>query len=218
MPSSDTISQNQQTSYQSLCNTLIGRGYLRQSELDKAQNLQRVDNEDLLSLLLKLGLVAEQDMAETLANLCQLPLLTEEDYPEFRATDDEITVRFMKARRFVPLRQNEAQLEIAAVNPYDNFISQSLSLACGKAIVVKIGVARDIETTIERLYGDGRSVMGQITDGLYSDNTSVDEDDVDHLRDLASEAPVVRLVNLILQRAVASQASDIHIEPFAESK
>lgn len=55
--------------------------------------------------------------------------------------------------------------------------------------------------------------MGQIVDSLGGEGED-ELEDVEHLRDLASEAPVIRLVNLILQRAVEARASDIHIEPF----
>ncbi|MEO7875247.1 MAG: ATPase, T2SS/T4P/T4SS family, partial [Dokdonella sp.] len=66
---------------------------------------------------------------------------------------------------------------------------------------------------IERYYGSGRSAMGTIVENLTDDNNR-SEDDIEHLRDLASEAPVIRLVNLVIQRAVEQRASDIHVEPF----
>src|SRR5690606_34544417 len=65
---------------------------------------------------------------------------------------------------------------------------------------------------IERYYGSGRSAMGTIVENLAEGEGN--EDDIEHLRDLASEAPVIRLVNLVIQRAVEQRASDIHIEPF----
>jgi general secretion pathway protein E len=71
----------------------------------------------------------------------------------------------------------------------------------------------EIDDLIERYYGQGRSAMGAIVENL-SDEASRSEDDIEHLRDLASEAPVIRLVNLVIQRAVEQRASDIHVEPF----
>jgi general secretion pathway protein E len=84
-------------------------------------------------------------------------------------------------------------------------------MASGKEIITRVGIASEIENGIEKLLGGGRSQMGQIVESLGDDTA---EDDVEHLRDLASEAPVIRLVNLLLQRAVEARASDIHIEPF----
>src|SRR3546814_14658365 len=71
----------------------------------------------------------------------------------------------------------------------------------------------EISDLIERYYGSGRSAMGAIVESVGDDRVG-DEEDVEHLRDLASEAPVIRLVNLIIQRAVDLRASDNHIEPF----
>jgi general secretion pathway protein E len=76
-----------------------------------------------------------------------------------------------------------------------------------------VGLRPDIDDLIERYYGQGRSAMGSIVESLSEDNAR-SEDDIEHLRDLASEAPVIRLVNLVIQRAVEQRASDIHIEPF----
>src|SRR5688500_10912460 len=86
-------------------------------------------------------------------------------------------------------------------------------MAIGRAVNVKVGIRSEIDDLIERFHGAGRSAMGSIVENL-SEGDSRSEDDVEHLRDLASEAPVIRLVNLIIQRAVEARASDIHIEPF----
>jgi general secretion pathway protein E len=86
-------------------------------------------------------------------------------------------------------------------------------MAAGKNIITRVGIASEIEHGIEKLLGGGRSAMGQIVETLGGADEG-DIEDVEHLRDLASEAPVIRLVNLIMQRAVEGRASDIHIEPF----
>jgi general secretion pathway protein E len=98
-------------------------------------------------------------------------------------------------------------------NPRDDFARKALAMASGKNIITQVGIASEIENGIEKLLGGGRSAMGQIVDSLGGEEEG-DLEDVEHLRDLASEAPVIRLVNLIMQRAVESRASDIHIEPF----
>jgi general secretion pathway protein E len=98
-------------------------------------------------------------------------------------------------------------------NPRDDFARQALAMASGKNIITQVGIASEIENGIEKLLGGGRSAMGQIVESLGGEDDG-DLEDVEHLRDLASEAPVIRLVNLIMQRAVEGRASDIHIEPF----
>jgi general secretion pathway protein E len=56
--------------------------------------------------------------------------------------------------------------------------------------------------------------MGQIVESIGTANDLINDDDIEHLKDLSSEAPVIRLVNLMITRAVDGRASDIHIEPF----
>jgi general secretion pathway protein E len=87
-------------------------------------------------------------------------------------------------------------------------------MATGLKVEPSVGITSEIDNAIERYFGGGRSAMGQIAEGLGAEVESEDEENVEHLRDLASEAPVIRLVNLILGRAVEARASDIHIEPF----
>src|SRR5699024_4584083 len=74
------------------------------------------------------------------------------------------------------------------------------------------GLRSEIDDLVERWYGQGRSAMGAIVESAEGEGG--DMDDFEHLRDLASEAPVIRLVNLVIQRAVELRASDIHVEPF----
>ncbi len=76
-----------------------------------------------------------------------------------------------------------------------------------------LGLGSEVEDLLERWYGSGRSALGAIVDTVETPRGAAD-DDIEHLRDLASEAPVIRLVNLLIQRAVEQRASDIHIEPF----
>jgi len=107
----------------------------------------------------------------------------------------------------------DTDMVVVMANPRDESMLKALAMASAKTICPQVGVASEIENGIEKLYGGGRSAMGQIIDTLDEGGDDALED-VEHLRDLASEAPVIRLVNLIMQRAVEARASDIHIEPF----
>jgi general secretion pathway protein E len=113
----------------------------------------------------------------------------------------------------VPIAENDSAVTVVVSDPADPYPIQALQLATGKQVEVKIGFSSEIDDLIERYYGSGRSAMGTIVENLTDENAR-SEDDIEHLRDLASEAPVIRLVNLVIQRAVEQRASDIHIEPF----
>ena len=100
-------------------------------------------------------------------------------------------------------------------DPYNEYAIDALSLACGEPIKKLIGIASEIDHALERQFGSGKSLMGQIGDNVGSADDA-DDYDIEQLKDLASEAPVIRMVNLILQNAVDSRASDIHVEPFEQ--
>ncbi len=207
-PNADLLASSEQA----LCDDLLKHQRLRENDLHKAQQYQDQHGGQLITLLVRLGLVSERDVAEAQARLLNLPLLSSKDYPEDAPAIESISTRYMKHSQVVPIKVTNNHLDIAMANPQDEFALKSLALATGLEIVPSVGVASEIDDVIERYFGGGKSQMDQLRDSLGSEG--VDDDDVEHLRDLASEAPVIRLVNLILQRAVESRSSDIHIEPF----
>ena len=90
----------------------------------------------------------------------------------------------------------------------------ALELAYGKPVKPALGLGSEILAAIERLYGSGKTVLGQIVDDIETRPDANEPEDIERLKDLASEAPIVRLVNHLIQRAIESRASDMHIEPF----
>ena len=93
--------------------------------------------------------------------------------------------------------------------------AQAVRLACARDVTQVVALRSEIDDLIERWHGAGRSALGSIVEGMEGEGGAASgDDDIEHLRDLASEAPVIRLVNLVIQRAVELRASDIHIEPF----
>ncbi|CAK0769921.1 Type II secretion system protein E [Gammaproteobacteria bacterium] len=194
---------------------LGSRGKLSATDLGRARRLSRDSGDPVPRLLVRLGLVSERDMAEAYAQTLALPLIPGDRYPQEPLFEGRLSVRFMKDVHAIPVADQEDQVLVALADPLDPQVSQALTMACGKPVTLGIGLPAEIDAALERLYGTGRSAMGQVTDGMQNDNAS--EEDIEHLRDLASEDRVIRLVNLLLQRAVESRASDIHIEPFQEA-
>jgi general secretion pathway protein E len=196
-----------------VCALLVTRGRLKDNDLIRARRLQdEAPDGTLTAMLARLGLVSERDLAEAWSELLDAPLLATRDAPEVAPTELDISVRFLKQQHVVPVRQGEDGLALVVADPADPYPLHAVRLAAGKPVALYIGLRSEIDDLIERYYGQGRSAMGSIVESL--DGSAAVEDDVEHLRDLASEAPVIRLVNLILQRAVEQRASDVHIEPF----
>jgi len=178
-----------------------------------ARRLGEESGESALIMLVRLGLVSDRALAEAFSEHRNIPLVSADDYPLAPLLEERLSLRFMKEAHVIPLQLEEERLIVAMVNPDDRYARQALQLASGYGIEPRVGLAQEIDAAIERLYGEGRSAMGEIVEGLDEDEGG-GEEDVEHLKDLASEAPVIRLVSLIIQRAVESRASDIHIEPF----
>ncbi len=196
-----------------LCAYLVEHDRLREEDLKRGIKLNEQSfGISLVPLLVRLGLASERDVAQSLHELLELPIISEKELPESSGMDTEIPMRFMRENQVVVLDEDAEKMTVVMVYPYDQFTVKALQMVSGKSLDIKIGLPSEVENAIEKYFGGGRSAMGQIVESLS--DQSGDEEDVEHLKDLASEAPVIRLVNMIMQRAVEQRASDIHIEPF----
>ncbi len=115
----------------------------------------------------------------------------------------------------MPVALADGRLVIAAADPLDPFIPAAIAAATGHPVALEVAVPIEIEAAIERLYGDAASAAPDAA-AAEADAEAPAAEDAERLKDLASEAPVIRLVNQIIARAVETQASDIHIEPFED--
>ncbi|MBP6692637.1 MAG: type II secretion system ATPase GspE [Xanthomonadales bacterium] len=193
---------------------LQSRGRLKETDVVRARRLYDEDPRgSFVMLLARLGLISERDLVEATGEVLGLPLLAAKDCPDGPPAGVQVSVKFLKAHHVVPVGESDDEVGLLVANPLDRYPVEAMQLATGKRIATKLGLQSEIDDLIERYYGSGRSAMGTIVENL-SDEANRSEDDVEHLRDLASEAPVIRLVNLVIQRAVEARASDIHIEPF----
>ena len=188
-------------------------GKLGVGDLARARKLAEDSGDPLRSLLVRLGLISDRDMAQALCAVLGLDLVTPEEYPEQPIAEELCSLRFLKDARAVPVADHAQGLEVAFADPLDDFPRQALALASGRAVRARVGLPTEIEAAIERLY---EQPAAKPSADLDAELGNFSEEDIEHLRDLASEAPVIRLVNQILQRAVESRASDVHIEPFAD--
>jgi general secretion pathway protein E len=201
---------------QDLGELLVERGKLEPEKLQQARRLEQDGGERLGPLLVQLGMLAERDLAETLAQELELELATADAYPPTPAVPDGVSPEFLKQARAVPLEETEEHVLVAMADPLDEFTADAIELALGKPVVARVGIISEIESAIQRQYSDGAGALTQIAGGYDVDEKN-DLDDIQYLKDLASEAPIIRLVNLLISRALKSKASDIHIEPFGNT-
>ena len=197
---------------QRMATALEAAGKLSAQDYSRAAHLAAEGGVSVWNMVHKLGLVAERDLAETFSRELGLTFISADNFPDVALFEDAVSQRFLKESRVLPLYLENDRLYLAMADPGDDFAISAMEAASGHEVQPVVALPADIDNAIEKLYGAGRSAMGEIVEGLGEGDDA--EADVETLKDLASEAPVIRLVNLIVQRAVESRASDIHVEPF----
>ena len=199
---------------ETLGNLLIARGKLSDAGLTRARRLHEETGERLDLILTKIGLVSERDLAEALSEGLGMPLISTRDFPDAPVCPGQISINFLKSHRVVPLAETPEGVALAMADPLDDYAKEAVALSVGQSVLPRIALPADIDAAVERLYSDSGSALDGILDG-HGDASEEDRlQDIERLKDSASEAPVIRLVNHLISKAVEARASDIHIEPF----
>ena len=183
-----------------------------QRSIDRARRVASETGQRLELVLAQLGLVGERSLAEAYAMLLGSVVASPSRYPAAPVAEAEpLAPRFLRSARVLPVAFEGGMLVVAAADPVDPFIAEAIEAATGHPVRIEVAVPIDIEAALNRLHPE------QPADGA-GDNPedAPHEADTERLKDLASEAPVIRLVNQMIARAVETQASDIHIEPFED--
>jgi len=215
-PSSDAlVDEQEQDPHAPVIAELQRLGKLTPADHHRARRVADESGDPLLRMLVRLGLVSERDMAQAFAEVLDLPMAGQADFPREPVAEDRISLRFLKDAQILPLREDAERLEVAFADPTEPFLRDALAAAADKAIVPWVALPSEIELALEQLYEQATETAEEDRDAEAALG-AIDEDDIEHLKDLASEAPVIRMVNQLIQRAVECRASDIHIEPFAD--
>ena len=176
--------------------------------------MQQETGEKIGSLLVTLGIVAQRDVAEALAAQLELPLVEAAGYPELPILEERISARFLREARALPLSEDELELALAMADPTDSYTISAFEMVTGRKVRPLVAIPTELEAALERLYGQGKSALGALVGDVEQRDDIAFDADIQQLKDLASEAPVIRLVSLIITNALETRASDIHIEPF----
>lgn len=206
---------------------LIKEGLITEEQLQKAITTQKQEGARIGEVLIKLGLVTEKDIVVTLGKQLNIPYaslakgLLEPDANQ--ELDKLIPQNFARQYRLVPLSRNLNSLTVAFADPLDILMMDNLKKMTGCEINPIVASESDIIQSLDKFYGEKDLLQEAISDS-YAEDTGVEieEEDADENLSLdtliaaAEEAPVVKLVDLILRQAIKDRASDIHIEPFKE--
>ncbi len=193
-----------------LGDALVAAGKLAPRDLERAQAASAELGNRLADVLVQLGLVSEPDLTQVRAQLHGVPLVRAEDFPSVLPEVPGVQRAFLVSHHALPLAVDESGFAVAVSDPGDGFVLKALRLASGLPLKVSVAAAGDIDKALSE-----RGEAGPEADG--SDGADVESGEfVEHLRDLASEAPVIRMVNTLIGRVIELRASDIHLEPFED--
>jgi general secretion pathway protein E len=198
---------------------LVEKGLIQKTDLEKVLPPDQPPGElSLKDRLTHSGVLTENQFLSALEELFGVPFTTKDDFPKEPLFIDHLPAQFMKESKFIPARLIDNELTVIMSNPLDFYTIDAIRLATDYEIRPLMGEESEIVWAIERLYGSSGTSMEKIIEDMEGipEYRSEDEENVDHLRDMASEGPVIRLVNLIITRAIEMRASDIHFEPFED--
>lgn len=196
---------------------LLEQGVINEERLEWGIKEQVNTKELIGEALVRLGLLLEEDLMKALSQQLGIPYLPFSEYPKVFPDNIELPVKFMKQYKVVPLGVYDNKMKIAMSNPLDPYVLDTLRLVSKRDLDIYLSTEKDILEAIEQFFGGGSTRMAKIIEDIREEEYEISlesEEDVHHLRDMALEAPIIKLVNLIISKGVDERASDIHIEPF----
>jgi general secretion pathway protein E len=193
---------------------LLKADKINPASAERAARVGAETGEHVEAVLANLGLVSEKEIAEATAAALGLPIARPEDFPDAPVVERGLSPKFLREARAIPIAWTDAGLALAMADPLDIYVHRAVAMSVGRPVLPWVAAPSDIQAAHERAFEAGHNQMGRIVDEIEEIDETGTVEDVDRLRDLASEAPVIRLVNLLIVRAIEARASDIHVEPF----
>ena len=181
--------------------------------LERARKASAESGCCLADSLVQLDLLPEREVYRAWSEASGWPLVGIEEFPEIPILEERVSTRFMHESRILPLKERDDAVDLAMANPEDRYVLDAMRLVTHRKVLPHLAVPSELEAAFERLYGANRNIDRIVSD-IVVPGEEEDSVEVQQLKDLASEAPVIRLVNLVFERALDQRASDIHIEPF----
>jgi general secretion pathway protein E len=188
---------------------LLRRSRTDERSLARAGIAARETGERLDRVLVSLGLVNESEMAVTLAELLGYRFVDDAHFPASAILADVLPPKFLKANKLLPVAETDGELTLAMADPFNGPAAEAAAYAAGRQVIRVVATQAAVERAIERLYAEPAGAVTREANG----SAETGREDAERLRDLASEAPVIKLVNDIIARAVEIGASDVHVEP-----
>lgn len=199
-----------QTDDERLGSLLLEGGILTEEALEKALAARAERGQNLTRVLLDDNLVTENDLVATLAAHLKLEYVDLAEYPVDAAAARLISSGMARRYLALPIGWIEGRLVVAMADPSNVFAADDIRTMAGAEVRVAVATKASILNAIgkyHRLDTDAENITAQASDAFES------ETDLSNVREVNEDAPIVKLVNMLISQAIADRASDIHIEP-----
>jgi general secretion pathway protein E len=196
---------------------LVEEGLISPDVVDRALARGRSTGERIGEALVALGAVTRDDVLRALARQQNLSYIARDELPSALPVLKSLSPKYLKTYAVCPVSVEGGLLTVATADPLNPVIVDDLRQSTGLSVKVVVSPEDAILDAIDRTYEGAATPLQRIVEGIDDDAADDGDEDIAHLRDMAFEAPVVRLVNLLIENAISTEASDIHIEPFEDT-
>jgi type IV pilus assembly protein PilB len=196
---------------------LVRENVISANQLRKAQDAQRKEGGRLGSSLVKLGMIEESELTSFLSKQYGVPAINLSDFEIDREVINLVPREVAEKHSLVPFNRSGSTISVAMSDPSNIFAIDDIKFITGYNVEVMVASEEAIKAAIERYYGEQvtyEDVMEDFDEEEIDYGDEEEDVDVVDLEKSSEEAPVVRLVNLVLIDAIKKAASDIHIEPY----
>src|SRR6202522_3261429 len=189
---------------------LIQRKLISEEDLERALELQKERGDKIGKTLVDMGFIAMRDVLAALSEQLEVPLVSIDSPPLVSSQTEALYPRFLRQFRCLPLSREDHTITLAMADPNDVEAIADVRRCTGLKVSTVLAPEQEIVDAIDKYYGESAARA----EADFEFQAGEMSEDLEHLRDMASEAPVIRLVNAIIAQAVEKRASDIHLEPF----
>lgn len=196
-------------SAEAFVDSLVDDGLISHADRQRIAAAHASSGESWIRLLPKLGLIEETLLCDRMCSYFDLPRWVRDSVPEAPVLADRLSPGFLKQSCVLPVACDDESLWIAVADPFDRYTLEAVRLAVQRRLNLILAEPSILGPVLDRLY---RSPLSVSQDAARDADDASRQEDLEKLKDLATEAPVIRLVNDLLSRAVELGASDVHLE------
>ncbi|MDD4909639.1 MAG: type II secretion system ATPase GspE [Candidatus Omnitrophica bacterium] len=203
----------------SLGESLVDEGVITAEQLNKAKEEEKRSGQRLRKALVKLGIIAEEDLVAFLGTRLGLPRVELDNYLIDQKVIDLVPEESARKYELIPVLKIGNRLTCAMVDPWNVFALDDLRMKTGLIIEPAVATTDEIKKALSRYYG-ARGGIEEIIKAIDAEGVGIDidkSDDIKKIEEIVAEPVIIKLVNLIIMKAVSARASDIHIEPEKET-